>query len=270
MPPGGNGKTPLHWAAQGGHAEIVEFLIERGAVVDSQNVADETPLHYAAALGQSEVVKLLVAKGASLNPKTITGETPLHYSADLGQFESVQLLIEKRADLNVKNNEGRTPLDYASDRGFDKIEQLLASKGGIYSDIMELDVSCLARHIFRMTIPFRGRANIGASVGADGILLVDTGFNKRAVEELEKTVKALKDDTIQYIINTHLHWDHVNGNHIGTESTVKIILRLKISFMVERHTHHELPTFKGNAWKSRRLPPHRIKNCDIFIRSWRI
>ena len=220
--PGGNGKAPLHWAAQGGHLEIAEFLIERGAVVDSQNVADETPLHYAAALGQSEVVKLLVEKGASLNPKTITGETPLHYSADLGQFESVQLLIEKQADLNVRNNEGRTPLDYASDRGFDKIEQLLSSKGGIYSDIKELDVSCLARNIFRMTIPFRGRANIGSSIGADGILLVDTGFNNRAVEELEKTLKALKDDTIKYIINTHLHWDHVNGNHIGTESTVKI------------------------------------------------
>lgn len=220
--PGGNGKAPLHWAAQGGHVEIVDFLIERGAVVDIQNVADETPLHYAAALGHSEVVKLLVEKGASLNLRTITGETPLHYSTNLGQFESVQLLIEKRADLNAKNNEGRTPLDYASDRGFDKIEQLLSSKGGIYSDIKDLDVSCLARNIFRMTIPFRSRVNIGASVGPDGILLVDTGFNKRAVEELETTIKALKDDKIKYIINTHLHWDHANGNHIGTESTIKI------------------------------------------------
>jgi cyclase len=220
--PGGNGKAPLHWAAQGGHVEIVEFLIERGAVVNSKNVADETPLHYAAALGHCEVVKLLIEKGALLNPKTILGETPLHYSTNLGQFESVQLLIEKRTDLNVKNNEGRTPLDYASDRGFDKIEQLLSSKGGIYSPMKNLDVSCLAENIFRMTIPFRGQVNIGASVGPDGILLIDTGFNKRAVEELETTIKELKDGKIRYIINTHLHWDHVNGNHIGTENTIKI------------------------------------------------
>ena len=220
--PGGNGKAPLHWAAQGGHVEIVEFLIERGAVVDSQNVADETPLHYAAALGHNEVVKLLIEKGASLDPKTRFGETPLHYSSDLGQFESVQLLIEKRADLNVKNNEGRTPLDYASDRGFDKIEQFISSKGGIYSPIKNLDVSCLAENIFRMTIPFRGRTNIGVSAGPEGILLVDTGFNKQAVQKLETAIKELKDGKISYIINTHVHWDHINGNHIGTESTVKI------------------------------------------------
>ena len=220
--PGGNGKFPLHWAAQGGHVEIVEFLIERGAVVNSKNVADETPLHYAAALGHSEVVRFLIEKGASLTPKTIFGETPLHYSADFGQYESVQLLIEKGTDLNVKNNEGRTPLDYASDRGFGNIEQLLSSKGGIYSPLKNLDISRLAMNIFRITIPFRGRVNIGASVGPDGILLVDTGFNERAVEELETTIRERKDGKIRYIINTHLHWDHINGNHIGTESTIII------------------------------------------------
>ena len=37
-----NEKTPLHFAAQGGHKEIVEFLIGKGADINAKNIAKET------------------------------------------------------------------------------------------------------------------------------------------------------------------------------------------------------------------------------------
>ena len=69
-----NEKTPLHFAALGGHKEIVEFLIGKGADINAKNIAKETPLHYAAAMGHKEVVDLLLAKGAVLNSGTSNGK----------------------------------------------------------------------------------------------------------------------------------------------------------------------------------------------------
>lgn len=44
--------------------EIVRQLIKKGATIDGLRGADETPLQSAAAGGHSEVVDLLLAKGA--------------------------------------------------------------------------------------------------------------------------------------------------------------------------------------------------------------
>jgi len=60
-----NGKTVLHYAAQGGHADLVAVLIQAGASVDSANSAGETPLHYASAMGHEEVVRVLLDHHAS-------------------------------------------------------------------------------------------------------------------------------------------------------------------------------------------------------------
>ena len=78
-----NEKTPLHFAAQGGHREIVELLLEKGADVNVKNIASETPLHYAAAMSHKEIVELLITEGAVLNSGTSNGSTPLHYAANL-------------------------------------------------------------------------------------------------------------------------------------------------------------------------------------------
>ena len=40
------GDCALHRAAAGGHTEIVQFLISKGADVRSRNANDDTPLHY--------------------------------------------------------------------------------------------------------------------------------------------------------------------------------------------------------------------------------
>ena len=51
--------SPLHWAAKGGHAKIVEMLIGRGARVHTTNMGDDTPLHLAAAHGHRDIVLMV-------------------------------------------------------------------------------------------------------------------------------------------------------------------------------------------------------------------
>jgi glyoxylase-like metal-dependent hydrolase (beta-lactamase superfamily II) len=53
--------------------------------------------------------------------------------------------------------------------------------------------------------------NITVQTGSDGVLLVDTGLAPMSAKVLA-AVRSLSDKPIHYIINTHVHPDHVGGN----------------------------------------------------------
>lgn len=76
---------------------------------------------------------------------------------------------------------------------------------------IEKKVVKLSDHIYRVTLDYSLRPNIGVSVGSDGILLVDTGHQEVASELLLAT-KDLKEGEIKFLINTHPHGDHAGGN----------------------------------------------------------
>ena len=53
--------------------------------------------------------------------------------------------------------------------------------------------------------------NIGFSVGADGIILVDDQFAPLA-DKIKAALKAITDKPLRFVINTHYHFDHIDGN----------------------------------------------------------
>jgi len=65
--------------------------------------------------------------------------------------------------------------------------------------------------------------NIGASIGEDGIVIVDDQFAPLA-EKIQAALKSLgiTDKPVRFVINTHYHGDHTGGNapFSGTGSTV--------------------------------------------------
>jgi len=62
--------------------------------------------------------------------------------------------------------------------------------------------------------------NIGVSVGPDGIVLVDAMFAPLAPKILT-ALKTLSDKPVRFVINTHVHGDHTNGNvAFGTSATI--------------------------------------------------
>jgi glyoxylase-like metal-dependent hydrolase (beta-lactamase superfamily II) len=75
--------------------------------------------------------------------------------------------------------------------------------------------------VYRITLDYGLRPNIGVSVGPDGILLVDTGHQEVA-GELLAAVDELKKGVVRCIINTHRHGDHAGGNDICGENAVVI------------------------------------------------
>jgi len=57
--------------------------------------------------------------------------------------------------------------------------------------------------------------------GSDGVLLVDTGLAPMSAKVLA-AVRSLSDKPIRYIINTHVHADHVGGNEAIAKSGTTI------------------------------------------------
>jgi len=55
--------------------------------------------------------------------------------------------------------------------------------------------------------------NIGASVGDDGIVIVDDQYAPLA-DKIQAALKSVTDKPIRFIINTHYHGDHTGGNAI--------------------------------------------------------
>jgi glyoxylase-like metal-dependent hydrolase (beta-lactamase superfamily II) len=62
--------------------------------------------------------------------------------------------------------------------------------------------------------------NIGALVGPDGILIVDDQFAPLA-PKIQAALKTVSDKPVRFVLNTHYHGDHTDGNTVfGTGSTV--------------------------------------------------
>ena len=56
-----------------------------------------------------------------------------------------------------------------------------------------------------------GGGNIGASVGEDGIVIVDDQYAPLA-DKIQSALKGITDKPVRFIINTHYHGDHTGGN----------------------------------------------------------
>src|SRR5258707_12500877 len=66
--------------------------------------------------------------------------------------------------------------------------------------------------------------NIGASVGDDGIVIVDDQFAPLA-DKIQAALKDLKitDKPVRFVINTHYHGDHTGGNELFSNAGSTVI-----------------------------------------------
>ncbi|CAJ1418809.1 unnamed protein product [Effrenium voratum] len=107
-----NGHTPLHAAAERGHAKVLRFLLKKSADWDPR------VLHLAARQGHSPVLRLLLARLASgaLEAKTEAGGT-LHLAVTSGSLNATELLLEHRAQLDAADHGGNQALHVAAHHG---------------------------------------------------------------------------------------------------------------------------------------------------------
>jgi ankyrin repeat protein len=115
----GNGWSPLHWAARGGRAGVIHYLIEAGADVDIEAHfhTNWTPLLHAIHLDQEDVARVLIDNGADVNFRTGGGLTALIMAAGRGQTELVEDLLDEGANPYAEAKDGTNALWAAAGGG---------------------------------------------------------------------------------------------------------------------------------------------------------
>ena len=124
----------LGLAAFFGHADIVEFLLKKGAEVNSpsHNAMRVMPLHSAIANRRAAIVQLLLDHGADVNATQADDFTPLHEAAQTGLLDVTQWLLERGASVNPRlSSSGKTPLALAIEHQHGTVAQLLKQHGAV-------------------------------------------------------------------------------------------------------------------------------------------
>nr|CAB3466406.1 unnamed protein product [Digitaria exilis] len=123
--PDGKGSMPLHDAAEQG---AVRLLLSKGVDVDPVNHRG-TPLHLAAAKDRDQVVKILLEHGADagadVNFISPSGLTVLMKAADDGLTDMVKFLLQSGADPNIADEDGKIPIMFAAVHGHRELVEIL-------------------------------------------------------------------------------------------------------------------------------------------------
>jgi glyoxylase-like metal-dependent hydrolase (beta-lactamase superfamily II) len=169
----------------------------------------------AASTGNLARVRSLVeADPALVAARNPNGFTPLHAAALYGQRETAEYLLDKGANVNAVARHSGTPADVAYEAGQTALVAWLQSRGATFTPL-RFDVAKLAPTIHRVAFPWGMRNNVVVYAGADGAVVVDTGFSARAVGELKTLVAGWSKPGVRYVVNSHPHGDHVAGNDLA-------------------------------------------------------
>uniref|UniRef100_A0A6Q2ZLN3 Euchromatic histone-lysine N-methyltransferase 2 n=1 Tax=Esox lucius TaxID=8010 RepID=A0A6Q2ZLN3_ESOLU len=107
------GWTPIIWAAEHKHIQVIRALLNRGADVTLKDKEMNVCLHWASFAGCAEIAEMVLNAGCPLSSVNMHGDTPLHIAAREGFFECVTLFLSRGADIDIMNREGDTPLSLA-------------------------------------------------------------------------------------------------------------------------------------------------------------
>lgn len=128
---------------------------------------------------------------------------------------------------------GTSPQFALAQRDFTKVEISATPVGG-------------AIHMLSASTP---AGNIGVSVGADGILIVDDQFAPLA-ERIQAALKTLSSGQLKFILNTHWHGDHTGGNKVfGAQAPIIAHTNVRKRLMTEQQVFdRSIPAEPQEAW----------------------
>ena len=127
------GRTPLHWAAHGGHFDVIRLLVKKGADVNAADNSGGTALHAVASRGHMEAAKYLIGEEADINPIDASGRTPLACAVTGSHQGLVEWLVSRGAFVPIGGEEGRRLFHAAASRGDRPLVEWMVARGVDFS-----------------------------------------------------------------------------------------------------------------------------------------
>ncbi|KAL3448408.1 ankyrin repeat-containing domain protein [Aspergillus insuetus] len=137
-------RSVLSLAAENGHtdcvnflldkgADIVQALLKKGAKIHISDKNNHNPLHWAASSNKAEAIKALLAAdtsgGTSLQQTRVTGETPLMLAIAYGCEEAIKVLVADGTSIHQKDATSSTPVIVAAKHLNHDAARLLLERG---------------------------------------------------------------------------------------------------------------------------------------------
>ncbi|KAI0203575.1 ankyrin repeat protein [Astrocystis sublimbata] len=127
------GRTPLSWAVNRGHRDMVELLLDHGARVNAKDRSNLTALHVAVTGQHKDIVIVLLNHGARLEIKSEHGDTALIRAIQAHSKEIIQILLDHGARVDkLPTPAGVTSLKGRNDPMEERVKELLGLQEEIF------------------------------------------------------------------------------------------------------------------------------------------
>ncbi len=235
------GLTPLEWAADDGHLDVVEYLLQQGADLHHKDKEGRTSLMWAISGCNDNIIKLFIEKGVDVFAQTTKGESAITMAANRGQLNTVQRLLEAGVPIDTKDAEGNTPLMLALPYHTDLMEYLVENGADVFTQNNKKES------------PLDKARGSGEAISYIKNAQKYKKNNKKQIEEKLKTLSP--DELIKQVIS-------------NTEELKKFIVLEQLLPLFKRLPYsHQLPLYKVTRTK---MAPSLRKEVENIIRNKRL
>jgi len=219
------GNTALHIAAENNYRETGEILLANNADIFYANVKGESPLKLAMLLGGGREDWMI--NSHTISAKDGAGNTPLHLAAEWKLIAMILYLLDKGADINARNGSNETPLFSAVKADSpEAIRTLLGAGGGIKADINARDF--LGNSVLHATVKWSAynAANLLLSMTSDGFTSLIYSKNLAGKTVLHEAAKQGNISFIKTFLNARA--DINAADEIGRPPLTEAVLTGKL------------------------------------------
>lgn len=142
-----HGQTVLHIISKRGSYELINELLKLNADINLKDIKGKDPLHIACINGNTPAAKALIGFGANVNSIDNIGRLPIHNAATHNDLELIKILIDNGAKINEKDYAGYTAIHIACIFGNPDVLQELILQGAnpYYENNKKKDAYMLCR-----------------------------------------------------------------------------------------------------------------------------
>jgi len=201
------GGNALHWAADGGNLEIINYLLAQGLNPNEDSIDQWKPVDKAVARGHLDALKLLLEKGATFPILNNPDDYFFIVAIGSGNTELVSYLVDKGFDPNFRTRPGDLAINQPVFRNDSAMLKLLIQKGAKINGVFDR-YNFAPLHV----AAFRGYTEL-AKILLDNGAEIDIAKPNDGSSPLQFAIEMKKNDFAKFLINkgANLNFTDMNG-----------------------------------------------------------